>query len=188
MHQLALWENFLRHFGLRAAPDRRPLVARSEPGNGPIGLIAGSENLPAKRWPVRHWRALIEALPGQSFILFGTIADRVITESVASGLPVDRVEDLAGRTDLRQFIERLQTCRLLIANDTGGMHLANAFGVPVIGLFGPTNPLRTGPVFSSPVRILQPPECPPTGGGSLELLQVDAVVAEVRTLLGLPRQ
>lgn len=188
MHQLALWENFLRHFGLRAAPDRRPLVARSGPGNGPIGLIAGSENLPAKRWPVRHWRALIEALPGQSFILFGTIADRVITESVASGLPVDRVEDLAGRTDLMQFIDRLQSCRLLIANDTGGMHLANAFGVPVVGLFGPTNPLRTGPVFNSPVRILQPPECPPTGGGSLELLQVDAVVAEVRTLLGLPRQ
>jgi hypothetical protein len=47
------------------------------------------------------------------------------------------------------------------------MHLANALGVPVIGLFGPTNPIRTGPVFAAPYRILQPPGCPPTGGGSL---------------------
>ena len=37
------------------------------------------------------------------------------------------------------------------------MHLANALGVPLIGLFGPTNPIRTGPIFAGAVSILQPP-------------------------------
>ena len=63
------------------------------------------------------------------------------------------------------------------------MHLANALGVPVVALFGPTNPLRTGPAFSSPYRILQPPGCPPTGGGSLAGLSTDRVV---RAVLDLP--
>ncbi len=182
-HQLSLWEDYLRHFGLNAPPDRSPLAAVSDRSQGPIGLIAGSENLPAKRWPVNHWRALIAALPGQTFVLFGTAADRAITDRIAEGHPADRVENLAGRTDLNQFAERLRTCRLLVCNDTGGMHLANAWGVPVVGLFGPTNPRRTGPVFAAPVHVLQPPSCPPTGGGSLEDLAVETVVTQVRNLL-----
>ncbi|HMD51552.1 MAG TPA: glycosyltransferase family 9 protein, partial [Solirubrobacteraceae bacterium] len=60
--------------------------------------------------------------------------------------------------------------------------LANALGVPVVGLFGPTNPVRTGPVFSSPFRVLQAPGCPPTGGGSLGDLAPEAVIAAVGDL------
>ncbi len=185
-HQLSLWEDFLRHFGLAAPPDCSPLAPVANRDRGPIGLIAGSENLPAKRWPVEHWRALIAALPGQSFVLFGTAADRAITDQIAEGFPVDRVENLAGRTDLTQFAERLRHCRLLVCNDTGGMHLANAWGVPVVGLFGPTNPLRTRPVFNAPVHVLQPPGCPPSGGGSLRELAVEDVLAQVQSLLANP--
>ena len=63
------------------------------------------------------------------------------------------------------------------------MHLANALGVPLVALFGPTNPLRTGPVFAAPVRILQPPGCAPTGGGALADLSPAVVLATVRELL-----
>ena len=62
------------------------------------------------------------------------------------------------------------------------MHLANALGVPLVGLFGPTNPIRTGPVYASPYRILQPPGCPPTGGGALADLSPGDVAAAVRDL------
>jgi len=72
-HQLELWENFLRHFGLAVAPDCSPLPLTSPPPvSTPIGLICGSENNPAKRWPVAHWRSLIELLPTERFVLFGT--------------------------------------------------------------------------------------------------------------------
>jgi len=187
-HQIELWENFLRHFGLDAPADSTPLAAPAlaparPPGAvGPIGLIAGSENDPQKRWPEAHWRALIEALPAERFVLFGTQGDAPITSRIAAGFASERVSNLAGTTSLEGFAGALAGCRLLVSNDTGGMHLANALGVPVVALFGPTNPLRTGPAFSSPYRILQPPGCPPTGGGSLAGLSTDRVVRAVRDL------
>jgi heptosyltransferase II len=184
-HQLELWENFLRHFGLDAPLDCSPFpppARPAAPGRGPIGLIAGSENDPSKRWPVPHWRELIAALPGERFVLLGTPGDAPITAAIAAGQEPSRAQDLAGKTDLPGFAAALAGCRLLVTNDTGGMHLANALGVPVVALFGPTNPIRTGPVFASPYRILQPPGCPPTGGGALADLAPAAVAAAVRDL------
>lgn len=184
-HQLELWEDFLRYFGLEVQPDSSPFAPAdaSSRRTGPIGLIAGSENDPSKRWPTDHWRSLISAFPSERFVLLGTAGDARITSVVAAGLDPGRVTDLAGRTSLAEFAATLSSLRLLVANDTGGMHLANALGVPVVGLFGPTNPLRTGPVFSSPYRILQPPGCPPRGGGSLADLAPETVAAAVRDLL-----
>ena len=180
-HQLELWENFLRHFGLEVAPDRAPLADRPTPlAASPIGLICGSENNPAKRWPVSHWRALIESLPAENFVLFGTANDAPIAAAIAAGFG-NRVEDLAGRTTLPEYSARLRACRLLVTNDTGGMHLANALGVPLVALFGPTNPVRTGPVFSAPATLLQPPGCAPTGGGDLADIAASVVAAAVAT-------
>ena len=181
--QLELWENFLRHFGLGAPLDRAPLPSAVLPTRFAIGLIPGSENTPEKRWPVVHWRALIEALPAERFVLFGTAQDVSITSAIAAGLDPARVENLAGKTDLLAYGERLRACRLLVTNDTGGMHLANALGVPLLALFGPTNPIRTGPVFAAPVRVLQPPGCAPTGGGALAHLSPATVVAATQELL-----
>jgi heptosyltransferase II len=182
-HQLELWEMYLRHFGLEGALDRTALApaASTFSGRRRIGLICGSENTPEKRWPVAHWRRLIDALPEEQFILFGTANDAPITQSVAAGFDPARVQDAAGRTTLVDFAARLTECALLVTNDTGGMHLANALGVPLVALFGPTNPIRTGPVFAAPVKILQPPGCPPTGGGSLADLPPGRVVDEIRT-------
>jgi ADP-heptose:LPS heptosyltransferase len=95
------------------------------------------------------------------------------------------VENLAGRTDLPAYCTRLEQCSVLVTNDTGGMHLANALGVPLIGLFGPTNPVRTGPVFTGSTTLLQPPGCAPTGGGALADLTAAAVAAEVQRLVSL---
>ena len=185
-HQIELWENFLRHFGLAAAPDLAPKVAappeRPAAAPSPIALIPGSENNPAKRWPIAHWRTLIAALPDERFVLFGTAGDAPIAAAIAAEFPAGRIENLAGKTDLAAYAERLAGCRSLITNDTGGMHLANALGVPLIALFGPTNPVRTGPVFTAPVTILQPENCPPTGGAILGDLSPAAVVAAFSAL------
>lgn len=180
-HQLALWEDFLKRFGLATPPDRTPVMSPATlPADAPIGLIAGSENAPEKRWPVAHWRQLIATRPAANFILFGTVGDRPITQAIAQGFPPERVTDLAGQTDLPGLVTAFRRCRVIVTNDTGGMHLANAAGVPVIGLFGPTNPVRTGPVFASGVTVLQPPGCPPTGGGNLGDLTPDTVAAALR--------
>jgi hypothetical protein len=55
----------------------------------------------------------------------------------------------------------------------------------VVVLFGPTNPVRTGPVFAAPRHPLQPADCPPTGGGDLAALPARTVAASARAALGL---
>jgi ADP-heptose:LPS heptosyltransferase/lauroyl/myristoyl acyltransferase len=186
-HQLELWENFLRRFGLNGPLEREPIAAPVSHTPLTIGLIAGSENNPEKRWPVAHWRTLLQQLmhehPATEFLLLGTANDQPITAAITAGLDPVHLQDLAGRTNLNAYVEKLRTCRLLITNDTGGMHLANALGVPLVALFGPTNPVRTGPVFSTPVVILQPPSCPKTGGVSLADLAPATVASAVARLL-----
>jgi lipopolysaccharide heptosyltransferase II len=195
-HQLELWENFLRHFGLNTPADRSPIARRAPPqttapfplpDRTAIGFIAGSENNPEKRWPAAHWRRLAENLLSESTTatleLFGTANDRPITTAIAAGLEARRVANLAGHTDLMAYMAKLRACRLLVTNDTGGMHLANLLGVPVIALFGPTNPLRTGPVYSAPFEILQPPGCPATGGATLADLAPETVLAAIHLQL-----
>ncbi|QYM80399.1 hypothetical protein K0B96_07270 [Horticoccus luteus] len=184
-HQLELWTHFLRAFGLVGEPNTTPIrtSAPPPPGSRPIGFIAGSENNPEKRWPVTYWRDLLEALPpDRPVLLFGTANDRPITQQIAAGFE-SRVTDLAGRTTLAEYCAGLSECELLVTNDTGGMHLANALGVPLIALFGPTNPVRTGPVFAAPVQILQPANCPSTGGAPLAELLPTTVATAVRAQL-----
>lgn len=188
-HQVKLWESFLRNFGLAAAPDFspfRPATTNPRPATPMFGLICGSENTPEKRWPVAHWQTLIRriatARPTARFRLFGTVNDRKVTAGVARNLG-PTVEDLAGHTGLAAFAASLVECDVLVTNDTGGMHLANALGVPVLALFGPTNPRRTGPIFHAPVQVLQPPDCAPTGGENLAALSPDVVFAAAEEML-----
>jgi heptosyltransferase II len=169
-HQLELWTRFLQHFGLTTPPEIQPLLTSQAVADPVVGLIAGSENNPEKRWPVTHWVELISLLPAKvKIVMFGTHTDRSITDEIAARCSRP-AENLAGRTSLPEYCERLRECSVLVTNDTGGMHLANALGVPLVALFGPTNPVRTGPVFAATVTVLQPPDCPPTGRGDLNQL------------------
>lgn len=181
-HQLELWTHYLQHFGLNEPPDLSPLGERAEPASFIIGLVPGSENNPEKRWPISHWCSLIAQLPaGAGVVLFGTRNDRVIADEIVarSARPL---LNLAGQTTLAEYCDRLCACTVLVTNDTGGMHLANALGVPLVALFGPTNPVRTRPVFTAPFRVLQPPGCPPQGGVSLQDLQPAQVLTALREL------
>lgn len=181
-HQVAVWADLLRHFGLESPPDFNPILTDRSLPPPCLGLIAGSENNPEKRWPVEHWRALIEKLPPTlPIVLFGTANDAVITAAIAAGFG-SRVEDIAGKTNLDVYCARLAACSFLLTNDTGGMHLANALGVPLLALFGPTNPIRTRPVFNASVHIVQPPGCPSTGGGRLADLSPDLVLGTLRQI------
>lgn len=188
VHQTQVWVQMMRRYGMSAPLDFAPLPrAGGRKAGMRIGLICGTENSPEKRWPASHWRALIEQIlatfPEVEIFLFGTPADDAITRQVGDGFDPARVCNLAGKTDLAAFCDRLADCHAVVCNDTGGMHLANMLGTPVVGVFGPTNPVRTGPIFDAPKAILQPEGCPPTGGAPIDAVQPETVFAAVRPFL-----
>lgn len=172
-HQTRVWEMWFKSLHLSAPLDLSPIPLKNIPKAFRIGLICGTENSPEKRWPVERWRELISllsaAFPKLEIYLFGTAKDGAITAQVAKDQPTN-VIDRAGKTDLPAYMRELSSCRAICCNDTGGMHLANMLGVPVIAVFGPTNPVRTGPVFKAGKIILQPENCPPTGGADISLV------------------
>lgn len=101
-----------------------------------------------KRWPVEHFvtlvRQLAQELPEHRFAILGSRADAAVTAPIVRAAP-GRCVDLAGQTTLSEMIEWLREVDMLITNDTGPMHVAAAMKKPVVALFGPTDPRRTGP-------------------------------------------
>lgn len=104
-------------------------------------LLPGT-NWQTKRWPVEKFAALVAPL-GERFGL-AVVAAGAPHEASLCG-QVGGVVNLAGRTTLRQLVALIERAKLVVANDSGPMHIAAALGRPLVTPFGPTNPLRTGP-------------------------------------------
>jgi len=88
-----------------------------------------------------------------NFVILGGPGERAAGEAIAKANPA-RCLNLAGQTSLWEMIEWVRRGRLVISADTGPMHVAAALGRPVIALFGPTDPRRTGP-YGRPHSVLQ---------------------------------
>jgi heptosyltransferase-2 len=128
-----------------------------------IGLCPGAEYGPAKRWlPERFAEAAatVSAQLGVQWILFGTKNDAAIGEQIANTLG-DHCINRIGQTTLEQLIDELRSCRLLLTNDTGSMHLAALLGVPVVAIFGSTEPRLTGPRGACHTILRRHVECSP---------------------------
>jgi lipopolysaccharide heptosyltransferase II len=128
-----------------------------------IGLCAGAEYGPAKRWlPERFAEAAgkITAQSSAQWVLFGTKNDSTIAEQIAAAIGEHCVNQV-GHTTLDQLIDELRQCRLLLTNDTGTMHLASLLGVPVVAVFGSTEPQLTGPLGTGHTVLRHHVECSP---------------------------
>jgi lipopolysaccharide heptosyltransferase II len=128
-----------------------------------IGLCPGAEYGPAKRWlPERFAEAAtkITAQSSAQWILFGTKNDAAIGEQIAAAIGHHCVNRI-GQTTLDQLIDELRQCSLLLTNDTGTMHLAALLGIPVVAVFGSTEPRLTGPLGNGHIILRHHVECSP---------------------------
>jgi len=128
-----------------------------------IGLCPGAEYGPAKRWlPERFAEAAakITAQSSAQWILLGTKKDAAIGEQIAAAIG-DHCVNRIGQTTLEQLIDELRRCSLLLTNDTGTMHLAALVGVPVVAVFGSTEPRLTGPLGNGHIVLRHHVECSP---------------------------
>jgi ADP-heptose:LPS heptosyltransferase len=115
----------------------------------------------SKLWPAERFGALAAKLRDRglrSIVTWGPgeegLADRVVA---ASGGAATR----SFPTTLLEYVAIARRARLVIAADTGTLHLACAVRTPVVGLFGPTDPLRNGPFAAADVVVRQVPPCAP---------------------------
>ncbi|HEU0179387.1 MAG TPA: lipopolysaccharide heptosyltransferase II [Blastocatellia bacterium] len=116
----------------------RPLVA----------LNAGATNSRAKRWPEDRFAALADQLIetlGSRIIFIGAASERDDAERIIRRMKRRGAINLAGETGIAELIGALDSCDLLISNDTGPAHIAAALGRPTLTIFGPTNEFETAP-------------------------------------------
>lgn len=129
-----------------------------------IGICAGAEYGPAKRWPPDRFAAAMQliqaARPEVRFVLFGAPGETALGREL-SGLVGGNCENLVGKTTLEELMAELRRCRLLLTNDTGTMHLAALLGTPVTAIFGSTEPDWTGPLGTGHTIVRRHVECSP---------------------------
>ncbi len=170
-HQVYYYLGLLSGLGLQAfsAGIRLPLApAEREAGRErllslgldlqvPLVILSpGATYGPAKRWPAFRFAevaSLIQKRKGAEIVIVGSADETEIAKSI-SGLMEKKPAILTGQTSLPQVLGLISQAALFISNDSGPMHLANALGVPVVGIFGPTDPEVTGP-FEQPSRFVK---------------------------------
>ena len=139
--------------GLTVTPEEKAAAERmlDEAGRDrsrPLVIFnPGAAYGPAKRWPAERFAELGRLFQSQAsadILLVGSVGEREIANAVAAGLERSAL-NLAGRTSLRELAAVIGLGRLFVTNDTGPMHIADALGTPILAVFGPTDPVATGP-------------------------------------------
>ncbi|CAN5476266.1 hypothetical protein BH23VER1_BH23VER1_21610 [soil metagenome] len=130
-----------------------------------LGICPGAEYGPAKRWPAENFaevaRRAAEARPDLQVSIFGLAADSPFAQPIADALPPERCHDRTGQTSLAELMDELANCTVLLTNDTGTMHLAASLGIPVVAVFGSTEPAWTGPLGDGHTVLREHVECSP---------------------------
>jgi len=147
--------------GLDAGVDLGPLLP--EAGQRPLAVLHPGARWTSKLWPAAAWARLAQWLgveKGFQVAVTGAAADRDLAARICAGWRRPAI-NLAGRTSLAELAGVLKAARLAVTTDTGAMHLAAALGTPVVALFGPTAPWRTGPFGAGHQIVRLELECSP---------------------------
>jgi heptosyltransferase-2 len=163
-HQVHYWLAMIRStigasgnaqdFALSADPNRLRemaawLDARRRRKDSPLIAVAPAASFgPAKEWPTVHFVELINELAEHHHaecVLVGAPAERPQCATIAAASRRGALI-AAGETSVGQLVALLGLADGFVGNDSGAMHVAAALGQPTVGIFGSTNPARTGPL------------------------------------------
>jgi lipopolysaccharide heptosyltransferase I len=163
-------------------------TVKAEMGN--YAVIAAGARWTTKKWPAIKFGHVASRLQERSIVV-GSTADAEDAEEIAA-LSGGKAISMAGKTGLGELISLVRDARYVITNDSGPMHIAAAAGVPVVALFGPTNPVRTGPYGDNHVVLAAEVSCAPCYKKAcrsmrcMEAISVESVLQAVRS--GLTRK
>jgi len=134
-----------------------------------VGINPGSTYGGAKRWLPERFAEVTERLcrtvresrdQQVSVVIFGAKGEERLGREIAARLS-SRSLVLSGSTTIRELMVAVKRCAMLLTNDTGPMHIAAAFQVPVVAIFGPTDWRTTSPFGDAHAVVRQPVDCAP---------------------------
>jgi heptosyltransferase-2 len=184
VHQVRYYWDLLKPLGLSGDPPVPELVVLPEeeqamvgrcaqggvtPTDIVVGINPGSTYGDAKRWLPERFAEVTERLcrtihksPGQqvSVVILGAKGEERLGQDIAARLS-SRSLVLSGATTIRELMAAVKRCSLLLTNDTGPMHIAAAFQVPVVAIFGPTDWRTTSPFGGAHAIVRQQVDCAP---------------------------
>ncbi len=172
LHHTDYYRNMLAGLGIEGGPGRLRLHcteaeqawAQTQLGDGSWAAInPGATYGSAKRWFPERFAAVADAVAeafSARILIVGGPNEAEIGGEVAAGMRGPSL-NLAGKTSVRQLMALLSQCRLLITNDSGPMHVAAAFGVPIVAIFGSTDHTTTSPPSPSCRIVRKATACAP---------------------------
>jgi heptosyltransferase-2 len=184
VHQVRYYWDLLKPLGLTGDPPAPELIVFPEEEEAMAGRFAkggltatdivvginpGSTYGGAKRWLPERFAEVTDRLsrtihesPGKqvSVVIFGAAGEEPLGQEIAARLQLPSLV-LSGATTIRELMAALKRCAMLLTNDTGPMHIASAFQVPVVAIFGPTDWRTTSPFGNAHAIVRQPVDCAP---------------------------
>ena len=184
VHQVSYYWDLLKPLGLTGDPSTPELVVFPEEEQAMarrfaqgglsatdvvVGINPGSTYGGAKRWLPERFAEVTERLcrtvresrdQQVSVVIFGAKGEEPLGQEIAARLS-SRSLVLSGATTIRELMAAVKRCAILLTNDTGPMHIASSFQVPVVAIFGPTDWRTTSPSGSAHAIVRQPVDCAP---------------------------
>jgi len=131
-----------------------------------LSLCPGAEYGPAKQWPARHYASLAseKIVQGWQVWIFGSQKDLAIGEEINRLLKQEHGQqaiNLCAKTELAEAIDLMSVSQAVVSNDSGLMHMAAALGVPIVGVYGSSDPEFTPPLGENSAMVSLNLDCSP---------------------------
>lgn len=158
-----------RHLELATTADEDAAMAELLAGHGIgsrdalLGINPGATYGAAKRWYPERFAAVADELAsrwGARVVVTGGPGEAAIAADIAAAMTTPCVV-MAGKTSVRELMALIKRCDFFITNDSGPMHIAAAFGVPLVAVFGSTDHATTSPWSERAVIVRRDTDCAP---------------------------
>ena len=151
IHQVIRYNDFInKSLKIKTEPLGLKIYRKSTLPHNPkpqLGINAGATYGSAKRWYPEEFAKVAIALSSEyDIVLFGSKGEVEIVGEIEKALQKSNISNytnLAGKTSVEELIEAIATLDLFITNDSGPMHIAGAFGIETVAIFGPTKHTET---------------------------------------------
>ena len=187
-HQIEKYASFLGFKPQKLKLYQKPFIYK----NKTVGLNPGATYGSAKRWYPKEFATVADVLSdeyGYDIVIFGGPNEIEIAKEIEENLHINNFTNLAGKTSIKELIEKIGGLSGFITNDSGPMHIAAAYGVPTVAIFGPTDYKETSQWMNEKGVIVSKKldcspcmkrSCPLKHHNCMKMITAEDIISEIR--------